>query len=189
VDNLEVWEVDFEHPVKSTGIAPPGGATARRVLGVVIFSAAGLTGVDQNGDAIARASTAGGQVTFKSEIPSPASRRLAELQKLPHNWDTYGSRPIEAVAVNGAKHILAQASSLGLPPPQISPVGGGGVQLEWTLHRRGLELVVLREGQIEFVGESNGEMHDGNASAWSASIVRDQLNWLAAGVSDVHVGG
>jgi hypothetical protein len=72
--------------------------------------------------------------------------RLTTLLSLPHDWDSYGSQPVDLANALSAVAFLMEVMAPGTPPPSLVPLGGGGVQLEW--HRRGLDLEVeFRDGR------------------------------------------
>src|SRR2546428_23001 len=80
-----------------------------------------------------------------------AIRYVGEIGKLQANWDTYGSPAVTRLAKEQAIRILLQLSRHALPEPQVGPVSGGGVQFEWNIGPRSLELEVLPDGRIEFL--------------------------------------
>ena len=47
-----------------------------------------------------------------------------------------------------------------LPLPQVVPVPGGGVQLEWRHGRREVEIEILPDGTMEFLRVEDGEPRD-----------------------------
>lgn len=80
------------------------------------------------------------QVIVEKSHPEAVYRRtveaLARLSVLPENWDTYGSRPVTNLAVEGVLRILGLAVARGLRLPVLGPVPGGGIQLEWYAGER-----------------------------------------------------
>lgn len=72
-------------------------------------------------------------------------RRLEELGRLEAGWDGAGSRPPDPPALVAAVALVrlfsAWATLRPVCPPQIVPVAGGGLQLEW--HEQGLDLEVV----------------------------------------------
>lgn len=80
-----------------------------------------------------------------------AQRKVNELSKLPENWDTYGSSPPRPAAIEKALRILSLVNRQGFVFPQIFPVSGGGLQLEWQSETRELELEILPTGVMEYL--------------------------------------
>ncbi len=78
-------------------------------------------------------------------------RRIAELMRLPDNWDSYGSIPIQPAAARRAIQVLLAAETEFPPPPRIVPVSGGGLQIEWAYGNRELEIEMLPDGSVEFL--------------------------------------
>jgi hypothetical protein len=91
-----------------------------------------------------------------------AMRKIVELAALPEDWDGYGSRPIQPAAIRVAAELLGMLSEFDLPSPQIFPVSGGGIQLEWQNAKCELELEILPDGSLEFlIADQAGEMREG----------------------------
>ncbi|HEY9833366.1 MAG TPA: hypothetical protein V6D26_22630 [Stenomitos sp.] len=78
-------------------------------------------------------------------------RGIAKLANLPDNWDGYGSSKIQQKALETAFHLVLAIQLEEPPTPHISPVPGGGIQLEWQTSTRELELEILPDGSIEFL--------------------------------------
>ncbi len=70
----------------------------------------------------------------------PAIEKLAELLRLPSNWDTYGATMILPEAVVRAIQFIDQMIDNNTPLPSIVPTTNGGIQLEW--HTRGIDIEV-----------------------------------------------
>ena len=91
-----------------------------------------------------------------------ARNKLQELSKLPENWNTYGSRPIQPEAIEVTAKLISDLIKLGMPEPHIFPVSGGGIQLEWENSKCELEIEVMPNKSIEYlVVDTEGEMHEG----------------------------
>jgi hypothetical protein len=79
-------------------------------------------------------------------------RRLREIASLPPDWDTYGSPPVSSDALSSAVILLALADEWAeLDALSISPVSGGGIQLEWNRPIGSLEIEVLPTGEVEYL--------------------------------------
>lgn len=103
-----------------------------------------------------------------------AQQKLKELSELRDNWDSYGSRPIQQKASETAAKLLTETAKVRLPEPQIFPVPGGGLQLEWDNAKGELELEILPDGEIGFlIVDKENEMLEGRLSPnWSDEIYR-----------------
>jgi len=81
--------------------------------------------------------------------------RLLRLCDLKPNWDSYGSPPPSLALVKGVVRWLRLAEKETLPKPEVVPASGGGVQLEWYLGKRELELEFAATGHIEYLRTDN----------------------------------
>lgn len=95
---------------------------------------------------------------------------LHKLRELPENWDSYASPRIKDVSVKTTADLLIALAKFEMPKPQIFPVSGGGLQLEWQRNKRELEIEVLPDGSIEYLKVfEDGEMIEGSidkANVW-----------------------
>lgn len=71
---------------------------------------------------------------------TPTVSALGRLLSMPHNWDSYGARPIDHANVGAAIELAFALMIDGTPAPAVVPTSGGGVQLEW--HTRGIDLEI-----------------------------------------------
>jgi hypothetical protein len=112
-------------------------------------------------------------------------RALEDLASLPPNWDGDGSPPIRTAALVAAAGILRDLARPGLPAPFVCPVPGGGVQLEWSIGDRHLEIEVVDDRQAAFVrdgGEGPGSLPDaGDFHPDWAGALRPLVQWLLSG--------
>ena len=99
---------------------------------------------------------------------------------MPTDWDSYGSRPIDDRAIACSLVLLIQAESEKAHPPHVCPVPGGGVQLEWQLGRRALELEALPDGSARFLRVDGETMHEGPLDPNEQTQVRSHVQWLFA---------
>lgn len=105
--------------------------------------------------------------------------KIAELARLSENWDSYGSRPIQPAAIEKTIELLRELSKFDLPLPQIFPVPGGGIQLEWQNAERELEIELLSDGSVEFlIVDEEGEMREGQISPYSSAEIYRLVHWL-----------
>jgi hypothetical protein len=109
-------------------------------------------------------------------------RTISELANLPDNWDSYGSPRLKSSAVQRAVEVLVAARSSYAPAPRIAAVSGGGLQIEWEMGARELEIEVLPDGSIEILMVEGEMMIESPAPAEQVnSIVPTFLHWLSAG--------
>jgi hypothetical protein len=74
---------------------------------------------------------------------------LRELMTLPESWDSYGARKIARGPVDLAIEVLSDPMFACLPPPAIVPTSAGGVQAEWRVGSRALELEFLSDLDLD----------------------------------------
>lgn len=87
--------------------------------------------------------------------------RLQNLASLPENWNGYGSPQIAGEAISESLRIINELAKLGMPEPEIFPISGGGVQMEWQNQGAELEIEIMPDRSISYllVGDNN-EMFD-----------------------------
>ncbi len=111
-----------------------------------------------------------------------AQKKITELTQLPENWDSYGSRPIQPSAIEQAADLLALLSRLDLPRPEIFPVPGGGIQIEFQQDRRELEIEILPNGSTGYLQVAEtGEMREDTIPSGSREDIYRLAYWLQGG--------
>lgn len=91
------------------------------------------------------------------------AEEIADLTRLPEDWDSYGGGPIDQktaeVAINAIYRILAP----GLPQPVVFAESAGGVGFEFHARDRELTIIAHSSGQISFHYEDplRGEEREG----------------------------
>ena len=99
------------------------------------------------------------QIGHQSSHPGWAAAidRVADLSRLEDDWDSYGSVPLSSVAVSAAQNLLTLfAQNYRVPPSailpfHISPIPGGGIQLEWHFEKSELEVNVGSDGTFSYL--------------------------------------
>ncbi len=106
---------------------------------------------------------------FRSSV-----ERVEELRHLEDDWDSYGgSVPLKstldfALAFTRGLCRIFLSHDAELPPPFIVPTRNGGVQLEWKIGRRELELEIPAAGQFKYLWVAGTEESEGSISRWDA---------------------
>jgi hypothetical protein len=119
-----------------------------------------------------------------SEWYLDALKTISELGGLPNNWDGYGSPMLHEEARIIAVQVLSLLAWTGADAPHIAPVPGGGLQFEWDVADRSLELEVLPSGEIEFlVTMDNGWSREGPITSKDKQIPF-LTKWLRTGYYD-----
>ena len=104
---------------------------------------------------------------------------LDALSKLPIDWDSYGSPKISNDLIIAAKSFLYQLEYEFIAAPRVVPISGGGIQLEWQMGERELELEFIDSDNIGYlkvrnekpIEESQFNLNDFNAG-------RNTIQWL-----------
>ena len=86
-----------------------------------------------------------------------AIKGVLRASNLPDNWDSYGSPSPSENVVATAINLISSIHFHELPVPNVGPVSGGGIQFEWTIGTREVELEVVPDGSLEFLQLENGE--------------------------------
>lgn len=101
---------------------------------------------------------------WASEARSALAARFAELSMLSEDWDSYGARPIDPLALRRTQQLVEAVLRASFPIPWVFPVPDGGVQLEWSAGPVELELEI-EPGEEAFVfvcdDDSSGQRFDG----------------------------
>jgi hypothetical protein len=92
---------------------------------------------------------------------------VLKLSAMKAGWDGYRSPAIGQAAIAGALNVLGMLEGLALPKPHVSPVAGGGIQIEWEKGDKELELEFARTGALAYLkadpaGEEEGALAPGH---------------------------
>jgi hypothetical protein len=121
-------------------------------------------------------------VVFVSELSQwqiDAIRKLDQLLALPRDWDSYGSSPPSEIAVKAAVRLILDIDFDYFVSPHIVPVSGGGVQLEWSLGSREVEIEITDEGSVEYLKSIlTKPVEEGQISLADLPSIRSLLTWL-----------
>lgn len=98
-------------------------------------------------------------VNFSPSYPE-AKRLLLErvaatlntLLDLPHDWDGDGAEPISSAAARAALDFLESIVDVDTVVPQVFPLASGGVQLEWLIAGKDLEVESAPDGHAYVLG-------------------------------------
>lgn len=115
-------------------------------------------------------------------------KKLGELTNLPENWNSYGSRRIQQEAIETTAKLLSDLVKIDMPEPQIFPVSGGGVQLEWENAKCELEIEILPDRSIEYlIVDEQGDMHEGKLPQYNNFVeVACLTNWFMSEKSSIN---
>ena len=104
--------------------------------------------------------------------------KLNLLADLRHNWDGEGGEPIQGRIITIASELLLPLSRLQPPIPRIAPVLGGGIQFEWEIGGRELEIEILPNGSVEYLTAEGDRVQEGRLPDLPTDEVRALAQWL-----------
>ena len=109
---------------------------------------------------------------------------VASFRCLEHGWDSYQARSPESRSLDFALQFLRDSIGglldygIEAPTPFLVPTPSGGVQLEWKVLDRELELEITKLGHFEYLAvDSEGES-EGVSSRWEAMRL---IRWVLTG--------
>ena len=102
--------------------------------------------------------------------------RIRELSQLPDDWNGYGSPRLTEAAKQSAMALLSLLRSYATPSMRIDAVSGGGLQFEWEIGLRTLEIEILPDGTVEYLVADGDNMLEGAIN--DQSMLIGLLRWL-----------
>lgn len=106
-----------------------------------------------------------------------AIQKIASFDRLPTNWDSYGSPRISDTVIDSAIELVV--TSFGSAPmPRILPVSGGSIQFEWEMDGRELEIEIRPDLNGEVLLSMDGEQIE---VPKDISSVEGLVSWLIYG--------
>lgn len=120
----------------------------------------------------------------RTETYQQVRAKAHRLLSLDEGWDTYKARVPGKRVMSFALHFLRDAigvlmdHGLGVPAPFLVPTPSGGVQLEWSVGTRELELEIPEKGRFEFLAVDGEESIEGETSRWTAMRL---VRWVITG--------
>jgi hypothetical protein len=111
-------------------------------------------------------------------------QRLEHLTQLEPNWDSYGGRAIEPLAIYRAIEVLVAVLDSNANTPAIVPTSEGGVQLEWHPPAADLEITIHSDGTVGAYLETEGGQTWEGALADSKWQIEDFLRFVARRVAE-----
>lgn len=104
---------------------------------------------------------------------------LHKISVLPEDWDGYGSPSISKQLCQHALMFLSCLESENIPTPFIGPISGGGIQLEWHINNRELEIEFIESNAIGFLKvHEDGSLEEGGFQINDFDKARHIIKWL-----------
>lgn len=115
----------------------------------------------------------------KAEWTSDLLRAVEELGRLESGWDGGRSPPISASVLETARRVLlGAASNNSAPAPHVAAVPGGGIQFEWHLSSRILELEILPSCDLSYLCVDGETEEEGTFKAEKSRHAEGLVKWL-----------
>jgi|SRR6266404_1159264 len=143
-----------------------GAADAQRRIMTAVFGAQ-WTGV-------VPLPAATGDLKYIREVAA----KLDFIAGLRHNWDGEQGKPIEPRILAIASELLLPLSRFQPPVPRIAPVLGGGIQFEWEVAGRSLEIEILPDGSVEYLTAEGDRIEEGSLPDLPINEVRTLAGWV-----------
>ncbi len=123
-------------------------------------------------------------------VRNSIEQQLTHLQHLNVNWDSYDGIPPSEIAINEARRML-KAIVTALPlksdraplPLVIAPTSDGGILLEWTAERAGIEVEISGAGRLSYLRttrNADGEQYDEHEDVTITEIARLVTSTIAS---------
>lgn len=110
--------------------------------------------------------------------------RIAECSTLKENWDSYGGHAPSFDTVLAAIDLIDAIPQHEPPRPRIVPLATGGIQLEWKVDQRELDIEIGSDSTYRYLkfdpSITSGELEN-ELPLNSLSEVEDLLSWLITG--------
>lgn len=94
----------------------------------------------------------------------PTLKRLAQLEALEPDWDTYGALPLTSTALARADALVRKVVELygdargeRVAPYTVMPIADGGVSVEWRGPSADLELDIGPTGKLSYLLVTRGD--------------------------------
>lgn len=120
----------------------------------------------------------------RSESLAEVNEKAKDIRNLSDGWDSYNasspSRSTIDFAINFLRDAVAMCASYGLelPAPFFVPMVNGGVQFEWEIADRELELEIAKPNYFSYLKISSDMENEGSASRWE---VMRLIYWVVTG--------
>ncbi len=120
----------------------------------------------------------------KTEAFLATISRLEQIAQLQPNWDSYRAQPAPPATLNFVRSFVRDVAGVLVdydidpPTPFVTPTPIGGIQLEWSVDGRELELEIPMPKRFQFLRVSGGVEEERMATRWEAIRL---VRWIATG--------
>lgn len=106
-------------------------------------------------------------------------RSVQTLLNLSPDWDGYGSPPPSKEAADIAFRLVSEVKENFRKPAHVCPVGGGGIQLEWHVGEKDLEIEIESDGSVGYLAVDGQKMQEGELPL-DRGALRNLFAWIDA---------
>lgn len=125
---------------------------------------------------------AGGLVVYPPWCPEWFASAIDDIWRvasLKADWDGEGSPAPSPAAIGVAVRLLRSLIHYSLPAPFVSPLRGGGLQVEWQQAERELEVEFWDAPEIEYLKVlEDRSMEEGRCPSSDSKALRQLVKWL-----------
>src|SRR5712692_1746344 len=108
-------------------------------------------------------------------------RKLATVELLQANWDSYGSPPPADNVLDLTRNLVAGITATSVPAPRVIPISGGGIQLYWVKGNREIEVKLHSDLTAALlIVENDRILFEGPIPTLGAAMIDAFLLWLDA---------
>ncbi|HJT19477.1 MAG TPA: hypothetical protein VJ746_03340 [Nitrospira sp.] len=110
--------------------------------------------------------------------------RIAECAVLKEGWDSYGGHPPSFDTVLAAIDLIDAIPQHDPPRPRVVPLSSGGIQLEWKLGQRELDIEIAPDSTyryLKFDPAGSNEQLQTEQPLTDLSEAENLLAWLISG--------
>ena len=113
-------------------------------------------------------------------------RQIRGFSCLESGWDSYGGQPIDPRVIESAIRLVSRLSPHEFQPPSAAPTSAGGIQLEWDLGRRSLDIHMLPTGDLDLLFEDSQHGEAEKSAVVSLPLPQSAIQYLLACVIWAH---
>jgi hypothetical protein len=144
---------------------------------------ASWTGLPELLGRVTRADPAPARYEPSAVLLQRVNAKIASLMELRDDWNSYGGKRPTREAANDALRLAQLAAALGAPEPSIVPTAGGGIQLEWHVAGKDLEVECVGGGThvVVFDNPASGDPWDYELRFGDLARLTEALRLLGSG--------
>jgi len=110
-----------------------------------------------------------------------ALTQVREIEQSGAQIPGLGDLRIAEATATRARMLLALIDFIELPTPNVSPVSGGGMSIEWTMGQKEVKYALYPDGVTMFYQVEDDEVtSDGTLRVTAPSEVSQPLKWMLA---------